>query len=419
MSMNMKTKNELKYLGLCSMLGGGIGFILWAFLKAMSLGIELIWEVVPEMVNLPYYTIIVCTVGGLLIGLFRKKNGDLPEELDTVLAQVQENHRYEYKNMLAMLIAALLPLILGASIGPEAGLTGVIVGLCYWAGDNLKYAKKSSEDFSRMGAAVTLGLMFHSPLFGIFEVSESHDSDDMIVLSKNVKIISYGICIAAGMAVYTLMTDLAGGGMGMPSLSLEGDLQRVDYLMLIIYIIAGCLLAWFYEISHKMTHTVMHKIPDVARETVTGLILGLVGFFLPVVMFSGEESMAEMTELFGTYAAVMWLVIALIKILLTNVCVQGGLRGGHFFPLIFAGVCCGYGIAAMVATGADHQVFAAAIVTAAMLGGTMKKPLAVTVLLLICFPAQLIVWYFIAATIGSKIFASPSKEEALENKNNN
>lgn len=404
--MSVKALNEGKYLVFCAILGAGIGLIIWTFLKVMSVGIELIWETIPEIAHIPYYTIIVCGVGGLVIGLFRKKFGDLPEEMDTVLGKIKEDNRYEYKNMLSMLVAAMLPLLLGASIGPEAGLTGVIVGLCYWAGDNLKYAKKSSEDFSKMGAAVTLSLMFHSPLFGIFEVSESEEPDDTIVLSKNVKIISYGVCIAAGMAVYTLMADLAGGGMGIPSLALEGDLLRVDYLLLVVYILAGCALAWFYEHTHKMTHTLMHKIPGVARETVTGVLLGTMGFLIPVVMFSGEENMAEMAELFGMYAAAIWILIAFAKILITNICIQGGIRGGHFFPLIFAGVCCGYGLAGVFLTGADHQVFAAAIVTAALLGGTMKKPLAVTVLLLICFPAQLIIWYFVAATIGSKVFSS-------------
>ena len=36
-----------------------------------------------------------------------------------------------------MLLCALLPLLLGASVGPEAGLTGIIAALCYWVGDNV------------------------------------------------------------------------------------------------------------------------------------------------------------------------------------------------------------------------------------------------------------------------------------------
>ena len=64
----------------------------------------------------------------------------------------------------------------------------------------------------------------------------------------------------------------------------------------------------------------------------------------------------------------------------------------------------GYGVA-MLACGADggHVVFGAAIVTAALLGGIMKKPLAVTMLLFLCFPVKMFIWIFIAAAAGSKL----------------
>lgn len=97
---------------------------------------------------------------------------------------------------------------------------------------------------------------------------------------------------------------------------------------------------------------------------------------------------------------------ALVWILLTNLCIQFGLKGGHFFPVIFAGVCMGYGVA-MLTCGPDggHVVFGAAIVTASLLGGIMKKPLAVTMLLFLCFPVKMFIWIFIAAAAGSKLIA--------------
>ena len=61
--------------------------------------------------------------------------------------------------MLVMLISAFLPLIFAASVGPEAGLTDVIVGLCYWVGDNIKYAKEHEREYSEVGEAVTLGVL--------------------------------------------------------------------------------------------------------------------------------------------------------------------------------------------------------------------------------------------------------------------
>ena len=107
---------------------------------------------------------------------------------------------------------------------------------------------------------------------------------------------------------------------------------------------------------------------------------------------------------------------ALVWILLTNLCIQFGLKGGHFFPVIFAGVCMGYGVA-MLTCGPDggHVVFGAAIVTASLLGGIMKEPLAVTMLLFLCFPVKMFIWIFIAAAVGSKLITLKPEQEPSAN----
>ena len=50
----------------------------------------------------------------------------------------------------------------------------------------------------------------------------------------------------------------------------------------------------------------------------------------------------------------------------------------------------------------DHAVFAAAVITAATLGAQLKKPIAVSMLLMICFPLKMILWIFVSAALGSK-----------------
>ncbi len=123
---------------------------------------------------------------------------------------------------------------------------------------------------------------------------------------------------------------------------------------------------------------------------------------MPVLMFSGEDAMGELAADCEMYAPLILAAIAFLKVLLTNVCIQSGLKGGHFFPIIFAGVCLGYSAGAMVfGYSGGHMVFAAATVTASLLGGIMKKPLAVTVLLFLCFPVKLFLWIFLAAAAGS------------------
>lgn len=71
----------------------------------------------------------------------------------------------------------------------------------------------------------------------------------------------------------------------------------------------------------------------------------------------------------------------------------------------------GYGIALMAFQGdVGHAAFGAAVVTAALLGATMKKPFAVTMLLFLCFPVKMLLWIFIAATIGSKCISLISQK---------
>lgn len=403
MSKNITIKNQLHLIAFCALIGATAGVVVWVVLKIMALGMEVLWSWIPQHLPLSWYPVLVCTLGAALIGVFRKKYGDYPEELETVLHKVRQDKKYEYRNMLIMMIAALLPLLFGSSVGPEAGLTGIIVGLCYWAGDNLKFAKQNANEYSQIGIAVSLSVLFHAPLFGIFEAEEDANVN-LSKLSSGSRIFIYGIALVAGTGTYAGLSALFGAGLsGVPSFAMQ-TIHAIDYVLILLYILCGFLLALFYHGMHHTTKQIAKKIPPILRETIAGLSLGLLGMLVPAVMFSGEEQMGVLMKDYASYLPLALIGLAFLKIFLTNLCIQFGLKGGHFFPVIFAGVCMGYGIAMLLCgTAGDHVVFAAAVVTAALLGAIMQKPLAVTMLLFLCFPIKLFVWIFVAATAGSKL----------------
>ena len=400
--MGKTVRNNVYLILFCCIIGAVAGGVIWAFLKIMSLGIHFLWEWLPANYSIPCYTLLVCTVGGVLIGCFRRRFGDYPEELDAVMAKVKAEKTFDYSNMLVLLLSALFPLLLGSSIGPEAGLTGVIVGLCYWIGDNLSFARQNAKEYSQVGVAVTLGVLFRSPLFGVFAVEEENKDKEIITLPATLKVFLYGLAAAAGTGCYMLLSDIFGAGLGaLPSFP-EMEPELWDYLMLVVYILLGCVLAKFYFLTHLAAEKVLTGLPVILKETVGGACLGAMGMLMPVLMFSGEDAMGELAADCEMYAPLILAAIAFLKVLLTNVCIQSGLKGGHFFPIIFAGVCLGYSAGAMVCGySGGHMVFAAATVTASLLGGIMKKPLAVTVLLFLCFPVKLFLWSFLAAAAGS------------------
>ena len=407
MDKKISILNNIKLFFFSALLGAVTGVIIWAFLRAVGLCTNLLWDTLPGIIDFKGYAIIVCAIGGLLIGIFRKFFGDYPEELSTVMGKVKKEGHYDYSNMLVILIAAFLPLVFASSVGPEAGLTGGIVGLCYWVGDNIKYAKTHEKIYSQIGEAVTLGVLFHAPLFGIFAVEEEADEDEdkeNVKLPKVAKLVLYGGAIAGGFIVFRLMSNFFGkAAEGFPSFD-SINIEVSDYVAAILYVVIGVVMAYLFKYAELLAEKIASLIPAVLCETICGIVLGVVITFVPMVAFSGEDQMGEMATTYMEYTPLFLIGIALLKIVMTTICIKMGLKGGHFFPLIFACVCMGFAVA-MLIFGMDinHLVFAAGTVTAACLGAQMKKPLAVTMLLLLVFPIKMIIVGFIASAIAARL----------------
>ena len=359
-------ENKIKLILRGTGLGLVSGIIVWTFLKVLALTTDLLWETLPAQIESPVYTVVVCTLGGAMVGVFRKKFGNFPEEMMEVLGKVKREKFYDYTKLPVLLVAAFLPLVFASSVGPEAGLVGIITATCYWVAAELKKTAGRT-------------------------------------LEKVEKRAPYSFAILAALVAYVGLNKVFGTAMaGFPTFE-TGLPTGKDWVLAIAYILAGCVLAKFYDITHHGAHVAAGKMPAVVSETVAGLLLGITATFVPQMMFSGEAEIHHLMTEYIEYAPWMLIGMAFLKVLITNICIQGGLKGGHFFPLIYAGVVGGYGAAMLVygAAAGEHVVFAAAVVTAAMLGANMKQPLVVVLLLLICFPVRMIFWLAIGAYAGS------------------
>lgn len=414
--MNKSISNEIKLGLLTILLGAFCGAVIWLFLRLLGICTGLIWDTIPAKAGFKYLPVLICAAGGLAAGLVRKRCGDYPEELHQILGKVRKEKHYDYSKMAVILVCSFLPLVFGASVGPEAGLTGIIAGLCYWVGDNVRYAKEHSEEYSEIGAAVTLGSLFHVPLFGIFAVEEDPEDEAALpAVPKASKLLLYGLSTGAAYLVMRCLNSLLGdASLGFPSFDFA-EPAAADFAMMLVYIPAGLLLFKIFEYAEKITGKAAEKIPAVASETVCGTAVGLMAVFAPMVIFSGEEQMGELPETFMTLGAAALAGICVLKLFMTALCIRFGMKGGHFFPLIFACSCMGFAVAMTVFGGADtaavtgHAVFAAAIMTAATLGAQMRQPLAVSMLLLICFPLRFVLWIFIAAALAGRIAGRKKK----------
>ena len=410
--------NKQKLLLFCAILGAVSGAVLWLFLKIVQIGTEFLWDRLPGAIDSPvWYPIVICTIGGAVIGLFINQFGDYPQTMKTVLGTVKKTGTYPYHKIVVLLIAAALPLIFGSIVGPEAGMVGVLVALGCWVNENIKFAKKNAALYSKVGMAVSLSVLFSSPLFGFFSAVENDDmpsAEQTEELDQNSKLLIYGVSIVSALGILTLLNHLMGNvSEGFPSVE-RAQPNRWDLAMVIVYIICGILLGLFFEKSEEFFEKVSQNIPPVFREILAGFILGCITAYLPVVRFSGESQMAVIITDYAKYAPLAMIGIAFLKVLITNMCIQIGLKGGHFFPVIFSAVCLGYGISLLVfPMDPAHAAFAAAITTAATLSVSLKKPLAVTCLLFLCFPVQMGLWIFLAAILAGQVRKNNHPQEDI------
>ena len=397
-----KAKNNVLFMLYTVILGAIVGLIIWGFLRIMNYGIEFLWEYLPSQLNFPLYTVCVCTAGGLIVGVWKRKSGDYPEELTMVIAKVKKTGRYPYNNVFSTIVSALIPLLTGASIGPEAGLTGVIAGLCTWVGDKLKGFRREVQELTAIGMSATLGTIFRSPMFGFMEPLES---DDETTLPKTSKIVLYFAAILSSFGVFILMNSLFGIQMGMEGIE-GGSIPAESCLYAVPLVLVGIAAGYIYFAFRKLTGMIEHRLKKfvVLRAVCGGLILGISGTFLPLTMFSGEHQIPAVMADMEKIGAVMLLVTAIAKLLLTNICIDTGLKGGHFFPVIFCGISIGCAMSLLLGV---NVLFSTAAVTAALVGHTLKKPMATVLLLMILFPPRLIP-IMLFASAAAKFIPTPA-----------
>ena len=398
-------KNKIIFMIYSLLLGGIIGSIVWAFLKIMNVCISFIWEYIPDKYDIPFYALIVCVIGGVVIGLWRHKVGDYPEELDTVIKKVKTDGKYTYNKTGIICVSALLPLIFGASIGPEAGLSGVIAGLCSWVSDKFKKLFKEMKELASIGMSATLGIIFNSPMFGFVEPIEDED----VKLPKRSRIILYFLAIFGAFGVMLLLKNIFGGGSGLERLS-GYSADTKEWLFLIPLCIVGLLSGYIYSIFHKLTNMFSKLLSSVVIKCIiAGIVLGICGYLLPLTMFSGEEQIASLITSYKDLGIIILILIGIIKLFVTNVCISFGFKGGHFFPCIFSGICLGYAFGLLFGI---NVIFSVCIVTTTLMAYILKKTFATVLLLMICFPFRAIPIMLFAAVIGTVINNSKDVKNA-------
>lgn len=406
-------KSSLGMILFALVIGFIVGAIVWTIFRFSMVLTDLIWGTAFNVANFYLLPLIICAIGGLCIGLFTKYYGNNLHTIEEIVEIVQTKGEFKYDKLSTAAIAFLLPIIFGGSIGPEAGLTGIIVDLCTRLNTALKKAGIRVVNLPEITVSAAVSSIFGTPIIGIFsgesgvfyrdtneELYNEYNPKDY-TFRREVKFILYTASALGSFGAFILLGSIFQGGMGLPRFTAI-SLQLSDVIWIIPCLIMGYIGGLLFHFGEYEFSNLSEKLENniVLKPVIAGIILGVLGSILPLVLFSGEPNSFILMSTWQGMVAIVLIAIGLIKCILTPLCLNFGWKGGHFFPCIFAGIALGYGIALF--SGAD-PMFCVSITTAITLASIQRKPLLVLALLFLCFPLSSVLWLGLACLIGATL----------------
>lgn len=350
-----------------------VGFSVWAVLSLSNWLVSLLWGTFGakgvEGFAAPWFPLVACTLGGLVIGVWTHFFRGAPASLEAVMASFKKTGTYRVDGTGRSVVGFLLPIVFGGSVGPEAGLTGLIVSACCQIRDLLKRAGLRAGAIGDATLAASIAALFGTPLAGIVAGVESMPDEepdpDKYELRRSAKAVLYLGAAFGALGGVLAFSALFGGSSGLPRLA-EPAMGALDPVWFVPCIALGYALALVFEGSGAL--------------------------------FSREAQTHELVSNWAGLGAFALLATGVLKSAITPMCLSMGWNGGHFFPCIYSGVSCGFGIALLA--GID-PTFAAGVVTTSYIACTTCKLLLSAGILLLCFPLHGMLWCGLAAIVGA------------------
>jgi H+/Cl- antiporter ClcA len=320
---------------------GALSSLLTAgYITLYNQGIKFFEQVSLFVLNVNIWPLVLLTGAGVLIGLLIKFFGQRGG-LGVAQRQYAQTGRLNPRNLPSILLQAFISLWSGAAVGPEGPLVFLTGGVGSFVSDRLRLQKDDVQVLVYSSIAGAFGGFFGSPVVGAVGAIEYMFIKELDLYRH---LIPGLLAAAVGYGVY--FAFLQTSFLGIYSFPDYASPRLVDlWWALLVGVIAGGI-----GIMHKLifgivqlVFTPLDKRP-IRRAIIGGVIIGLIGSFLPLTLYSGQDQLLQIIHNPAAFGIGLLLLMMLVKALLTSTSFVTGFEGGPIFPLFFIGGTLGLAI---------------------------------------------------------------------------
>jgi H+/Cl- antiporter ClcA len=332
----------IKLMALVILMGLISALVTFTFIALVSKGTNLLWTEAAQALGMDarLFTVLVCTIGGLLVGLLVKVFGDHSGIFAEIMLEFGKTGRFNYRNAPGIVITAFVSLISGASLGPEAPLADACGGIGTLISDRLKLDEKETRTLGYSGVSGMLAAFITEPIGGAILGLESSQGGTSGL--KTYFWVLFPSLLASAVST-VLFVSLSGSFFQTLYKFPDYTPRLVDTFYAAPLGLLGGVVGLLFFVSLRRLQELFQVMKGhlVLRGLLGGLGLGIIGALLPLTLFSGEEGTADIITHAAEIGVAMLIVLGLAKLFVTTLLLATGWKGGYIFPLMFASAALG------------------------------------------------------------------------------
>ncbi len=364
----------IKLLALVVLLGLISAVITFTFIALVHQGTSLLWTQAALVLGLDQriFTVLVCVIGGLLVGLLVKTFGDHNAIFADLMLEFGKTGRFDYRNAPGIVITAFVSLIAGASLGPEAPLADACGGIGTLTSDRLKLDDKETRTLGYGGLSGMLAAFITNPFGGALLGLESAQGG---VTGMSLYFWALFPSLLASAVATVVFVFLSGHFFETLYNFPKYTPQLVDMFYAAPLALIGGVVGTLFMLSLRGLQRLFQpmKARVVLRGVIGGLGMGIIGALLPLTLFSGEAETTDLIIHAAEIGVAMLIVMGLVKLLATSLLLATGWKGGYIFPIMFTSVALGMAVN-LLFPGIPIAVTVAATMAGALVAA-LKAPL--------------------------------------------